>query len=272
MNRFLFLICSIFATQGFSASASESVDFNIGLLLADKIFVGRVAEINATTPDDAFSEYRVKAINDAEVRNFLLNNPNREPLFEVGNEQRVFFLWEQDIFGRLHEEILWAPVLGVHTGAEYTHSRLVELTAKALRTASLFDRVKMDCSRSVKKYLRQLDGSKQQEAIDGLFAIRKLSIGEFSCILNSARSKRPLRVFSFKPPYPSSEGSFHHGHSTRGDLVLALLPHLTKAAIYSRSVPFSKSARDRLINAWKYWGYISYELASQTEAKSDLKQ
>lgn len=163
-----------------------------------------------------------------------------------------------NVQGDTVEFIHWLPEIAIYSLDALGHEGIEVLLENARRSSQKFLRLTGDCSEDFSGFIERLDGDGQQSAIDDLFASLPLAAEEVKCLANPIQSKNGLTERSFRPPYSSWEGVFHHGYPTRGDLVAYLLPHLTGMELYPITLPLSDRQRLQLADAWAYWASVEF--------------
>ncbi|MBL0163829.1 MAG: hypothetical protein IPP82_09370 [Xanthomonadales bacterium] len=254
------MLLTIFVWSHCSFASDLNLDREVGLILASSYTVGEITSIDEYNIDSNLANYVVSVIGNAGKRNFLLNNPAHEPLPSIYEGKKIILLIEKYFNESGQDEIQWSPSIGIFDAEGYDDVGVEEEIRAAKRVAVAFLNRNAECPRKIESLLSRLDGSHQQEAIDGLFRSLPFKPSEFACIARAIGSKSTLTVGSFRPPYPSREGVYHHGLRTRGELVAVLLPHMTKYPIYLPSSTLDERSRKKMIEAWAYWGSRAYAI------------
>lgn len=248
----------LFAAISNDTVASRSVDRMIGMLLSDEVVIGEVVSVRATSAGNPIAEFRIQVAVGSTMRDFYLSNPQQEPLVEVSDERRVVLISIDRTSEHSFESILWSPRIGVYEASELTEAQAAKEIAAGRHAADRFISENAKCPTELRSIIGRLSGRHAQGAIEKLYSKRPLSAAAFSCLVSALHSTKTLAIHSFKPPYHSQEGVYHHGLETTGDLVAILLPHLTGVPIYPPRQPLDLEGRQHLFFAWAYWGYRNY--------------
>lgn len=241
-----------------SHASDSNLNRMVGLILSNGFVFGEIESIEKLPIGNESADFLVSVSSGNGVRHFLLNNPAHESLPVPHGGKKLILL--SDGYARLDgsAQIQWSPSIGVYDFDEKDESAIDQEILAAKKDAASFLNENMDCPRKFEKLLSGLDGSRQQQSIDKLFDSLPLGSAEFACVIRAIESSSELTVGSFRPPYASREGIYHHGLRSRGELVLMLLPHLVNYSIYPSSSTLSEALRSKMIEAWAFWGSQIY--------------
>lgn len=228
------------------------------MILAASYVIGEIESVEPLPVGSDLADYVVSVSTDSGVRSFSLDNPAHKALPKVHDGRKLILFSDGVAEGVDGGRIQWSPSIGVFDG-ERSDVATVEQDIRAAKSAaaSFLDR-NTECPRKIEKSLSRLDGSQQQKAIDMLFSSLPFGSSEFACVTRAIGSSSKLTVGSFRPPYSSREGVYHHGLHTRGELITILLPHMTNYSIYISGSTLDEKLRKKMIEAWAYWGSEVY--------------
>lgn len=221
-----------------------SGDLGVATLLSDGAVLGTVVASSTAGDAPGFISGHI-TVSGQHVEDILFENIPSESLSECDRAKCVV-LYNRTPVGKALTQSPWPSLF---------RDESIYRAFNSIRKASN-DKVtsvlrKDHCSVEMKTLLDQLDGDNQQSSVDTLFS-RTLSKEDRLCLASQVSSLARLTRSSFAPPYASSEGVYHHGFPTRGDLIAFLLPHLTKMTMVPTTFPLSVTDRERMTAAWVY--------------------
>jgi hypothetical protein len=239
-------ICLVLASASLSAAQQLDRGWSSAILLADGAITGDISVLRLEQGHEfAHGRLVVHSEFGPVELDFRYLPVSELPLLSVPRAAVLFYTAPDG------ERILQQyPVLGIRPAAEVRADQELEKYRSAARARRHLDDV--HCSAALEAIMRKLDGHRQQQGVDQLFA-RQWQAADLLCLVQAIASRQPLKAASFAPPFTSREGVYRHGFPTRGDLIAYLLPHLAQVNIRPHTFPLSDRDRAALVLAWASW-------------------